>query len=132
MEEYSSEYSVATFADHFVVGAQSSGTDILQNMFGLYVRYDQNLFDSNMTNMKLSTQAHNYFWRPLVGTSLTKTTAKDNVTKEKFYQKNRVQFFWSLEIKRTRLFKRGKLTNQNRHGKNSVTVLWVSHYFKDL
>ena len=82
MEEYSSEYSVAVFADHFVVGAQSSGTDILQNMFGLYVLYDQNLFDSNMTNMKLSTQAHNYFWRPLVGTSLTKTTAKDNVTKE--------------------------------------------------
>lgn len=72
-------YSIVSLEDHYMVGGVCSGADFAQNMYGMYVRFDQSL-PSGITNLEVSSTAYRWLWKPLLSTSAGKTLVEDRVT----------------------------------------------------
>jgi len=77
------QYSIVTLNDHFMVGSATSGHDMVQNMYGMYIRYEQKL-DTSKTNLEISVLAHDKIYKPLIWTSLGWTSGHDPVTIDSF------------------------------------------------
>jgi len=73
------QHSTVTLNDHFLVGSASSGHDFVQNMYGMYVRFEQNL-KTDDTNLQISNSAYENIYKPLVHTSLGHKPNGDTVT----------------------------------------------------
>ena len=62
-------YSIVTLNDHFLVGSAASGHDFVQNMYGMYIRYEQHL-ETDSSDIFISNFAQEHVYKPLVATSL--------------------------------------------------------------
>tara|TARA_B110000093_G_scaffold157161_1_gene175296 strand:- start:3684 stop:4397 length:714 start_codon:yes stop_codon:yes gene_type:complete len=71
-------YSIVTLNDHFLVGSAASGHDFVQNMYGMYIRYEQDMTTDN-SNLFISNFAHQNIYKPLISTSLGHHPAGDVV-----------------------------------------------------
>lgn len=76
------QYSIVTLNDHFMVGSATSGHDMVQNMYGMYIRYEQQL-QTSKTNLEVSVLAHDKVYKPLIWTSLGWTSTHDPVSVER-------------------------------------------------
>jgi len=74
-------HSTVTLNDHFLVGSASSGHDFVQNMYGMYVRFEQSI-KTDDTNLQIANSAYEYIYKPLVHTSLGHKPNGDTVTAE--------------------------------------------------
>lgn len=74
-------HSTVTLNDHFLVGSASSGHDFVQNMYGMYVRFEQSI-KTHDTNLQIANSAYEYIYKPLVHTSLGHKPNGDTVTAE--------------------------------------------------
>ena len=72
-------YSIVSLDDHYMVGGACSGADFAQNMYGMYVRFNQSL-PKGSTNLEIAANAHQWLWKPLFSTSMGHTPAKDELT----------------------------------------------------
>lgn len=75
-------YSIVSLDDHYMVGSVCSGADFAQNMYGMYVRFNQSL-STEMTNLEISSTAHTWVWKPLLATSMGHTPVEDGITAER-------------------------------------------------
>lgn len=73
------QHSIVSLNDHFMVGSASSGHDFVQNMYGMYVRFEQNL-KTDDTNLHIANAAYENLYKPLVHTSLGHKPNGDTVT----------------------------------------------------
>ena len=71
-------YSIVTLNDHFLVGSVASGHDFVQNMYGMYIRYEQDRTTDN-SNLFISTFAYENIYKPLISTSLSHSPAGDTI-----------------------------------------------------
>ena len=65
----STQLSLVTLNDHFLVGSVASGHDFVQNMYGMYIRFEQDI-KTHRSNLFISNQAFENIYKPLVSTSL--------------------------------------------------------------
>lgn len=65
----STPISLVTLNDHFLVGSVASGHDFVQNMYGMYIRFEQEI-NTHKSNLFISNQAFENIYKPLVSTSL--------------------------------------------------------------
>lgn len=70
--------SAVKLADHFLVGSAASGHDFVQNMYGMYIRFEQNI-ESNIPNLIISNDAYKAKYKPLVSTSIGHQPVGDTV-----------------------------------------------------
>lgn len=75
-------YSIVSLDDHYMVGSVCSGADFAQNMYGMYVRFDQSL-PVGTPNLEVSATAHKWQWKPLFATSIGYTPLQDGLTGER-------------------------------------------------
>jgi hypothetical protein len=75
-------YSIVSLDDHYMVGGVCSGADFAQNMYGMYVRFNQSL-PKDLTNLEVSAIAHQWMWKPLFATSMGHTPVEDSLTLER-------------------------------------------------
>ena len=75
------KHSIVTLNDHYLVGSAASGHDFVQNMYGMYIRYEQGL-DTSKTNLQISAEAHDKLYKPLFWTSLGWISAHDPISSE--------------------------------------------------
>ena len=75
-------YSIVSLDDHYMVGSVCSGADFAQNMYGMYVRFNQSL-PKDLTNLERSATAHQWMWKPLFATSLGHTPVTDGLSLER-------------------------------------------------
>jgi len=75
------KHSIVTLNDHYLVGSAASGHDFVQNMYGMYIRYEQNL-DTSKTNLEISSIAQDKLYKPLFWTSLGWISAHDPISSE--------------------------------------------------
>jgi len=73
------QHSIVTLNDHFMVGSAASGHDFVQNMYGMYIRKEQDL-DTPKTNLEISVVAYDKLYKPLIWTSLGWTSGHDPIT----------------------------------------------------
>lgn len=73
------KHSIVTLNDHYLVGSAASGHDFVQNMYGMYIRYEQEL-DTPKTNLEISVLAYDKVYKPLLWTSLGWTSGHDPLT----------------------------------------------------
>ena len=62
-------YSIVTLNPHLMVGSVASGHDFVQNMYGMYVRFEQKM-KTNESNLYISNFASEKIYKPLTATSL--------------------------------------------------------------
>jgi len=74
-------HSIVTLNDHFMVGSAASGHDFVQNMYGMYVRFEQKMKTSE-SNLYISNFAFEKIYKPLVATSLGHQVIGDTSTTE--------------------------------------------------
>lgn len=65
----STPISLVTLNDHFLVGSVASGHDFVQNMYGMYIRFEQEI-STHKSNLFISNQAFENIYKPLISTSL--------------------------------------------------------------
>jgi hypothetical protein len=75
-------YSLVSLEDHYMVGGVCSGADFAQNMYGMYVRFNQSL-PKDITNLEVSAAAYQWLWKPLLATSMGHTPVEDAFTLER-------------------------------------------------
>ena len=73
------QHSIVSLNDHFMVGSASSGHDFVQNMYGMYVRFEQKL-KTDDSNLHIANAAYENLYKPLVHTSLGHKPNGDTVT----------------------------------------------------
>ena len=64
-----SQHSIVTLNDHFMVGSAASGHDFVQNMYGMYIRFEQGM-KTDKSNLFISNFAFEKLYKPLIATSL--------------------------------------------------------------
>jgi hypothetical protein len=64
-----SQHSIVTLDDHFMVGSAASGHDFVQNMYGMYIRFEQKM-KTDKSNLFISNFAFEKIYKPLIATSL--------------------------------------------------------------
>ena len=74
-------YSIVSLDDHYMVGSTCSGADFAQNMYGMYVRFNQSLPEGT-SNLEIAATAYEWQWKPLLATSLGHTPVKDLLNTE--------------------------------------------------
>ena len=72
-------YSLVSLDDHYMVGSVCSGADFVQNMYGMYVRFNQSLPEGT-SNLEIAATAYEWQWKPLLATSMGHTPIKDRLT----------------------------------------------------
>lgn len=72
-------YSIVSLDDHYMVGGVCSGADFAQNMYGMYVRFNQSL-PTGTSNLEIAATAHKWQWKPLFATSMGHTPLEDGIT----------------------------------------------------
>jgi len=75
----SNQVSIVTLNDHYMVGSAASGHDFVQNMYGMYVRFHQQL-KTDDSNLAIATTAYEHVFKPLIHTSLGHKPDGDTVT----------------------------------------------------
>jgi len=73
------QYSIVTLNDHFMVGSAASGHDFVQNMYGMYIRYEQKM-KTEKSNLFISNFAFENIYKPLIATSLGHKPDGDTAT----------------------------------------------------
>lgn len=73
------QHSIVSLNDHFMVGSAASGHDFVQNMYGMYIRFEQ-LLQTDETNLHISNCAFEHLYKPLVATSLGHRPVGDTAT----------------------------------------------------
>jgi hypothetical protein len=73
------QHSIVTLNDHFMVGSAASGHDFVQNMYGMYIRFEQKM-KTNDTNLAIANSAYENTYKPLVFTSLGHKPDGDSIT----------------------------------------------------
>lgn len=71
--------SIVTLNDHYMVGSAASGHDFVQNMYGMYIRYEQEL-KTHDSNLSISNSAYEHIFKPLIHTSLGHKPDGDTLT----------------------------------------------------
>ena len=74
-------HSIVTLNDHFMVGSAASGHDFVQNMYGMYIRFEQKMKTSE-SNLYISNFAFEKTYKPLISTSLGHQPVGDTSTVE--------------------------------------------------
>ena len=74
----SSTLSTVSLSDHFMIGSAESGHDFVQNMYGMYIRFDQGIV-SEETNLGIAARAFDHIYKPLLVSSLGHMTPDDNI-----------------------------------------------------
>lgn len=75
------KHSIVSLNDHYLVGSAASGHDFVQNMYGMYIRYEQGL-DTPKTNLEISVAAQDKLYKPLFWTSLGWISTHDPISSE--------------------------------------------------
>lgn len=75
----SSLTSTVSVKGHYMVGSAESGHDFVQNMYGMYIRFAQNIV-SDKSNLDISAEAFDYIYKPLIATSLGNMPSEDGTT----------------------------------------------------
>jgi hypothetical protein len=75
-----SNQDVKIIGDNLVIGAYCSGHDLIQNMYGMYLRYTESSGDPDNSNMNIAIHADVYGWNRLHGTSLSYGMVPDTHT----------------------------------------------------
>lgn len=73
--------SITSLNDNFIVGSASSGHDFVQNMYGMYIRFEQNISTED-SNLLISNTAYESMYKPLIATSLGHKPDGDTVIAE--------------------------------------------------
>lgn len=73
--------SIVSLNDHYLVGSAASGHDFVQNMYGMYIRYEQGL-NTSKTNLEISAIAQDKLYKPLFWTSLGWISTHDPISSE--------------------------------------------------
>tara|TARA_B110000902_G_scaffold259586_1_gene331181 strand:- start:637 stop:1350 length:714 start_codon:yes stop_codon:yes gene_type:complete len=63
------EQSIEKLADHFLVGSALSGHSYVQNLYGMYIRFEQEMV-TERSNMFIANEAYHKVYKPLIATSL--------------------------------------------------------------
>jgi len=71
----SSTLSTVSLNDHFMIGSSESGHELVQNMYGMYVRFEQ-LIVSEETNISIANKAFDHVYKPLLISSLGNMSAE--------------------------------------------------------
>jgi len=73
-----SQLQVKVLEDYILVGSLYSGHDLVQNMYGMYLRYTEST-NSVMSNMNISLHADDFGWNRLRGTQLGYAPIEDAI-----------------------------------------------------
>jgi len=74
----SSTLSTVSLNDHFMIGSAGSGHDFVQNMYGMYIRFEQ-LVVSEETNLGIANNAFDHIYKPLLLSSLGHMAPDGNI-----------------------------------------------------
>lgn len=75
------QHSIVTLNDHYMVGSAASGHDFVQNMYGMYIRYEQKM-KTHKSNLFISNFAYEKLYKPLIATSLGHKPDGDTITSD--------------------------------------------------
>jgi hypothetical protein len=75
------QHSIVTLNDHFMVGSAASGHDFVQNMYGMYIRFEQKM-KTDKTNLYISNFAYEKLYKPLIATSLGHQLGSDYIVSD--------------------------------------------------
>ena len=76
------QLSIVSLRDHYMIGSAASGADFAQNMFGMYIRFEQGIakVSRGLSNMAVSAKAAEWKYKPLRATSLRHAPVVDHVS----------------------------------------------------